>query len=81
MCFSETEVEILADLFHVDDAAGVTVLSIRFCPQTAGNFLQTLCFGEVCLLNDVAESNKLGKRFLIAVKSNKSRLAATGCAE
>ena len=33
------------------------------------------------MLDDVAESNKLGKRFLIAVKSSKSILAATGCAE
>ena len=82
VCFFETAVEILADLLDVDDAAGVTVLSIlRFCPPTAGDFLQTFWFGEVCLLDDVIESNKLGKRFLIAVKSNKSRLAATGCAE
>ena len=81
MCFFETEVEILADLFNVDDAAGVTVLSIRFCPPMAGDFLQKFCFGKICLLDDVAESNKLGKQFLIAVKSNKSRLAATGCAE
>ena len=81
MCFFETEVEILADVFGVDDAAGVTVLSTRFCPPTAGDFLQTFSFGEVCLLDDVAESNKLCKRFLIAVKSNKPRLFATGCGE
>ena len=42
MCLFESEVEILADLFDVDAAAGVTVLSIRFCPPTAGDFLQTL---------------------------------------
>ena len=65
----------------VDDAAGVTAWSIRFCPPTAADFLQTFWFGEVCLLDDVAESSKLGKRFLIALKSNKSRLAATGFAE
>ena len=60
VCFFETAVEILADLFDVDDAAGVTVLSIRFCPPTAGDYLQTIWFGEVCLLDDVAENNKLG---------------------
>ena len=60
MCFFETEVEILADLFDIDDAAGVTVLSIRFCPPTAGDFLQTFWFGEFCLLDDVAESKKIG---------------------
>ena len=32
----------------------------------------------VCLLNDVAESNKKGKYCLVAVESNISRSAATG---
>ena len=60
MCFFATAVEILADGFDVDDAAGVTVSSIRFCPPTAEIFLRVFWFvEEVCLLVDVAESNKL----------------------
>ena len=83
VCFFETAVKLqtLADLFDVDEAAGVTLLSIPFCPPTAGDFLQLFWFGEICLLDDVAESIKLGKRFLVAVKSNNSRLAATDCTE
>ena len=36
MWFYETVVEDLADLFDVDDGAGVTVLKFLFCPPTAG---------------------------------------------
>ena len=60
LCVSLKKVENFADLFDFDASAGVTVLSIRFCPPSAGDFLQTFSFGEVCLLDDVAESKKIG---------------------
>ena len=82
MCFFETVVEFLADLFDVGDGAGVIVLSIFFCPPSAGVFLADVWILEVCLLIDVAESNKkFSKHFFIAVKSNKSRSVVPGCYE
>ena len=40
VCFFKTAVENLADLFDIDNAERFTVLSIRFCPPTAGDILQ-----------------------------------------
>ena len=57
MCFFETVVEVLADLFDVDDGALVTILTFCFCPPTAGVFLLAFWFvEEVCSLVDVVES-------------------------
>ena len=66
MYFLKTVVEFLANLFDVDEGAGVTVLATRFCPPSAEMFLLAFSFvEEVCLLVDVAESNnKVGKRLL-----------------
>ena len=63
--FFEPAAELLFDLLAIDDAAKTSL-----CPLTSKYFLLMLRFGENCLLDNVAESQKLLKGFLIAVTFN-----------